>query len=326
VPDAGATYHGEVALNDPIRQVWSTAEVDAPDAFGYWSDVICDACCVRLAARTADDTSFSGQVERGVLDGLGFAVVSSGRQEVVRTSRLIALDQEDFVLVFIQRHGVSRLRQNGRVVELSAGSMAFAESARPYALDFGGAFSQLTVQVPRSLLPGRALADATAVEVGTSGPGRLVSDFLVGLEREQRLAPAAAATLVPHALGLLGCALEWAGRGRIAESDDAALTRERIHRFVRRHAHDTSLDASAVAAGCGVSRRTLFRALAADGETLTGLIRRLRVGRAQQILRTAPGRPLPAVARDCGFGSAAQLHRAFRAATGTTPGAYRAGK
>lgn len=310
---------------EAVRQVWSTAEVDTPDAFRYWSDVICDACSVRLAARTTGKAPFSGRVERSVLDGLGFATVSSGRQEVVRTRRLIALDQEDFVLVYVQRDGVSRLSQDGRHVALSAGGMAFLDSARPYTLDFEGEFSQLAVQVPRRLLPGRVLADATAVELGGSGPGRLVSDFLVGLEREQGLDPEAAASMVPHALGLLESALEWAGRGRIAQTGDAALTRERIHRFVRRHAADPSLDASAVAAGCGISRRTLFRLLSADAETLTELIRRLRVRRAQQILRTAPGRPLSLVARESGFGGVAQLHRAFRAATGTTPGAYRKG-
>lgn len=308
-----------------MRQVWSTADVDTPDTFGYWSDVICDACCVRVAARATGDAPFSGRIERSVLDGLGFAIVSSGRQEVVRTRRLIALDHEDFVLVNIQIEGVTRLRQDGRLVALSGGTMAFVDSARPYTLGFDGSFSQLVVQVPRPLLPSRVLADATAIELGSSGPGRLVSDFLVGLEREQRLDPAGAATLVPHALGLLDCALEWAGRGRIAVASDTALTRERIHRFVRRHAHDPSLDASAVAAGCGISRRTLFRALSADAETLTGLIRRLRVSRAQQLLRAAPERPLPIVARECGFGSVAHLHRVFRAATGTTPGAYRAG-
>ncbi|MFE0632878.1 helix-turn-helix domain-containing protein [Streptomyces sp. NPDC058864] len=305
---------------DPMRQVWSTANVDPADAFRYWSDVICDACSVRLAARTLGRAPFTGRIERSVVDGLGLAIVSSGQQEVFRTRRLIALDQEDFVLAYIQTDGVTRLRQDGRLVALSTGGMAFVDSSRPYILDSDGAFSQLAVQVPRSLLPGRVLADATAVELGSTGPGGLVSDFLVGL---QRLDPAVAVTLVPHALGLLNFALEWAGKGRIAQASTSALTRERIHRFVRRHAYDPSLDASAVAAGCGISRRTLFRTLSADAETLTELIRRLRVNRAQQVLRTTPERPLSSVARECGFGSVAQLHRAFRAATGTSPGAYR---
>ncbi|MEV7990619.1 helix-turn-helix domain-containing protein [Streptomyces sp. NPDC086077] len=40
-------------------------------------------------------------------------------------------------------------------------------------------------------------------------------------------------------------------------------------------------------------------------------------------MRTAPQRPLHLVAQQSGFGSAAQLHRAFRTVTGTTPGVYR---
>ncbi|GGJ41889.1 helix-turn-helix transcriptional regulator [Streptomyces brasiliensis] len=78
-----------------------------------------------------------------------------------------------------------------------------------------------------------------------------------------------------------------------------------------------------MAAGCGFSRRTLFRTLAAHGETLTGLIREARVARARQLPRAAPERPLGVVARACGFGGEAQFHRAFRRVTGMTPGAYR---
>ncbi|MEU6497086.1 helix-turn-helix domain-containing protein [Streptomyces sp. NPDC046984] len=310
------------------RQVWSTEDVDAPDAFRYWSDAICDACSVRLVARTtgSEAAHFSGRVERSFLDSLSFSIVSSGRQEVVRTKRLIDLDQADFVLVYVQMKGATRLRQEGRQVAMSTGSMVFVDSARPYTLDFGDDFTQLAVQVPRSLLPSRVLADAIAVELSSSGPGRLISNFLVGLEREQRLDPQVAASMVPHTLGLLDSALEWAGKGRIAPKNEAALTRERIHHFIRRHVHDSSLNASTIAAGCHISRRTLFRVLSSDTETLTGLIRRLRVGRAQQILRTAPEKPLHVVAKESGFGSVVQLHRAFRTATGTTPGTYRAMK
>ncbi|MEV7990618.1 AraC family transcriptional regulator [Streptomyces sp. NPDC086077] len=230
--------------------------METPDAFRYWSDAVCDACCVRLAARTTGGAPLSGRVERSVVDNLSISIVSSKQQEVARTKRLIELDQAEFVLAYVQMKGATRLRQDGRHVAMSPGSMAFTDSARPYVLEFDEDFPQLAVQVPRSMLPSRVLADATAVELNGSGPGRLVANFLVGLEREQRLDADAVASMMPHTLGLLDFALEWAGKGRISHKGDAALTRERIHHFVRRHVHDPSLDASTVATGCHISRRT----------------------------------------------------------------------
>jgi AraC-like DNA-binding protein len=103
----------------------------------------------------------------------------------------------------------------------------------------------------------------------------VVADFLIGMQRLDAEADA----LVPHAIGLLESALGWASG---AGPTNGALTRERVHGFIRRHATDPRLDSESVAAGCGVSRRTLYRALAEAGEPLSALIRRLRVIHARR--------------------------------------------
>ncbi|MEO3869249.1 helix-turn-helix domain-containing protein [Nonomuraea sp. B12E4] len=307
-----------------LRTIRSTEDVAAGDAFAYWSDVICDTL-VHVAARATGKEPFRGWIEHTVLDGIGWSTLSSGPQQVTRTRRMIARDQEEFLLVNIQTAGQAVIRQDERAATLAPRSMTFLDSTRPYTLEFGDPFSQVVVQVPRSLLSGRSLDDVTALTLGPHGPARLVADFLVGLEQQQREDPVAAAALLPHAVGLLESILGLAARESTPHPSATALARERVHRFVQRHVHDPGLDAAAVAAGCGMSRRTLFRALAADGEPLTTLIRRLRVAQAQQLLRARPALPIAAVALNCGFAGTAQLHRAFRSLTGTTPGAYRTG-
>lgn len=297
--------------------------METGEAFGYWSDIICDTL-VHVAARAAGEAPFAGRIEHAALDGIGLSTVVSGAQQVARTKRMIARDQEEFLLVNIQTEGRSLARQDGRSAVLLPGTMTFLDSTRPYTLEFAGTFSQVIVQIPRTLLPSRSLGGVTALELDDRGPGRLVSDFLVGLDRQQRNDPAVAAALLPHALGLMESVLGWATRGSAPQTSVAALTRERIHRFVRQHIQEPELDAATVAAGCGLSRRSLFRALASDGESLTALIRRLRVARAQCLLRDRPDMPLAAVAAQSGFGGAAQFHRAFRSAVGMTPGMYRA--
>lgn len=305
------------------RQIQSTDEVEAGDASGYWSEMVCRAL-VQVAARPVSD-DFSGRIEHFAIDRVGFSLISASAQDVKRTRSLIAGGQEDYALVNIQLDGQSWAAQDDRVTILSKGGMTFIDSTRPYSLSFEGAFSQLIVQVPRPLLPRRALVDATAVELGPAGPGRIISDFLTGIEYQHRTDPLSVASLMPHAIGLLDSALSLAVRARIPGPSNAALTRERVRQFVQQHASRPELDVDMVAAGCGLSRRTLFRALAAEGESFTSLLRRARVTLVQRMLRTSPNRSLAAVAQQCGFAGEAQMYRAFRAVTGTTPATYRGG-
>jgi AraC-like DNA-binding protein len=227
-------------------------------------------------------------------------------------------------MVNIQVSGQGRAAQDGRAVVLKPGAMTFLDSTRPYRLSFDGAFSQLVVQMPLRVLPRRVLAEATAVELSADGPGRLVSDFLVGMERQHRTDSGNVRILAPHAAGLVSAALSLAGQARPNSQTSAALTWERAHQFIRRHAKDPSLDVDMVAAACGVSRRTLSRALSEAGETtFTSLLRRERVENVRRALRETPNRSLAVVAQESGFAGEAQMYRAFREVTGTTPGAYR---
>ena len=91
--------------------------------------------------------------------------------------------------------------------------------------------------------------------------------------------------------------------------------------FLRRNLADPGLDADAVAAACHVSRRTLYRILGQEG--VAALLRRMRIERAQAMLLREPGRPVASVGFACGFDSESGFHRAFRTATGMSPGDYR---
>jgi AraC-like DNA-binding protein len=305
------------------RLVRSTEDVAESESADYWSDMVCRSL-VEVAARPISRVDFKGQIEHFTVDELGFSVVASEAQEVCRTGRQIARGREDYAMVNIQLSGQSAVTQEGRAAVLTPGTMTFLDSTRPYALEFDSAFSQLIVQVPRRVLPRRVLSEATAVELGTKGPGRLISDFLIGMERQHRLDPAAVGTLAPHAVGLVTSALSLASRTRLTTQSSAALTWERVHQFIQRYAKDPSLDADLVAAACGISRRTLFRALSEAGDTtFTSLVRQVRVENMQRTMRDMPDRPLAVLAQEAGFAGESQMYRAFRKVTGTTPAAYR---
>jgi len=229
----------------------------------------------------------------------------------------------DHALVAVQVQGQGEIAQNGRTMPLAGGSMVFIDGTRPYTMRLPGPFRQLHVRVPRPLLSRRALAVPTPAELAPGGTGPVVAGFLIGLGRQHHSDAAAVAALAPHAVALIEASLALAGAGPDAGKPGPAPGLERIRQFIRQHARDPGLDADMVAAGCGMSRRTLFRTLADGEESFTTLTRRVRVARAAQLLLAEPQRLLASVSAESGFSSPAQMHRAFRRETGTTPAAYR---
>lgn len=82
-----------------------------------------------------------------------------------------------------------------------------------------------------------------------------------------------------------------------------------------------------IAAHFHVSRRTVFRQCSGEPDGVMGLLRRVRIERAQQlVLLLLPDRSVRAISAACGFAGDAQFHRVFREVTGTTPGGYRANR
>jgi AraC-like DNA-binding protein len=127
--------------------------------------------------------------------------------------------------------------------------------------------------------------------------------------------------LLPHAVGLLAAAASFAGRVEPGPDAAEALARERVLDFLRLNLADPHLDAATVAKACHASRRTLYRMFGDEG--VAARLRRMRIERAQVMLLHEPGRPVASVGFACGFDSESGFHRAFRTATGMTPGEYR---
>jgi AraC-like DNA-binding protein len=190
----------------------------------------------------------------------------------------------------------------------------FCDSTRPFGFTFAEPFEQVVVQVPRRAVAERTLRRATAVPLAGDGPGGAVGAFF------RALAPHVPGPLALSGIGLLGEALTLAAGTTPAPGE---LDRQRVLDFLRQSFRDPALDAGAVAAACHLSRRALFRLFAGAPLSLAGEVRRLRVAEASRLLRRHPGRSVADLAPACGFAGETQLRRAFRAVTGTTPGAFR---
>jgi AraC-like DNA-binding protein len=298
----------------------TTSVVPARDAFAYWREVIC-AAFVRLAAEPVVASGFSGRIEHVPVGDLELSTVVAEGQHVRRTRSLIAHSDEEYLLASIQLRGLGRVEQDGRTATLSPGDLAFYDSTRPYTLHFDDPFHQLVVQVPKRELPLRDTRRLTARGCGRGTPGAVVSTFFTSLLDVARASPDQSTVLLLHAFGLLSAAASFVGKAQPGPHATEAMARERVLAFLRRNLADPRLDAATVARACHVSRRTLYRVV--GGEGIAAQLRRMRIERATTILLADPERPIGSVAFACGFDSESGFHRAFRAATGRSPGEYR---
>lgn len=298
----------------------ATAAVPAREAFAYWRALI-SATFVPLTADQVGSTGFRGRIVHVPVGDLELSTVQAGSQHVRRTPALIGQSGDEYLLASIQLRGRGRVEQDGRAADLSAGDMAFYDSTRPYVLHFDDPFHQLVVQVPKTQLALRDTRRLTARTLDRAGPAAPVPAFLKSLATTARTDAGNAQVLVPHAIGLLTAAASFADRAAPEADAVDALAREHVMRFLRQHIADPRLDAEQVAAGCAMSRRTLYRVFGSDG--VARYLRRIRIERAQAMLLDSPHRPIAAVATACGFESESGFHRAFRALTGLSPGEYR---
>ncbi|WP_419899143.1 AraC family transcriptional regulator [Roseomonas sp. USHLN139] len=142
---------------------------------------------------------------------------------------------------------------------------------------------------------------------------RLAAALVAG---DAAAADAAVAEAMPAAL-----ALSAGQRLPVVKGGLAPHLRRRVVEHVEAHL-DTALRLDALAALAGLSAfhfQRMFRL--SQGVSPQGWILQRRLARARLLLRGAL--PVARIAPACGFSSQSHLTRAFRAATGTTPAAYR---
>ena len=126
----------------------STSAVEERDRHAFWSDFVCARLVKVDCIDVADPVRFAGRIDQCQVDGISVSTVASHAQRVRRGPRLIAQAGEEQVLVNIQQHGRSLVRQDGRETLLEAGDMAIYASDRPYELVFDDAFAQTVVILP----------------------------------------------------------------------------------------------------------------------------------------------------------------------------------
>ncbi|WP_405954948.1 AraC family transcriptional regulator [Streptomyces phaeochromogenes] len=327
-----------------IGTVFRSEDVPAEHRFDYWREL------VHRAIAPSDITSDHAAdfwAEQRLLE-LGPAMVwpvSLVPTRFRRTEKMVRqCDPEMYHLSLVLGGGLG-VDHIGRADLYGPRDLWVTDTSEPYdvrpphdgdrrlvtgvAVDFPKALLPLSPDRVRELL-GRRLS-------GREGTGSLLTEFLIGLDRQADfLQPSDAPRLGTVLINLLSA---WFAQVLDAEDALPPETRHRaitahIRAFIRQNLHDPELTPPVIAAAHHISVSYLHRLFQeqvpragenGDGETVAAWIRRLRLEGARRELADPALRAVPVhtIAARWGLPRASDFARAFRTAYGLTPKEYR---
>jgi AraC family transcriptional activator of tynA and feaB len=305
---------------------WSTAALPRARQFGYWREMICEAL-LGLSSETAVRDGFRGDITLRPLGALAVARIGSQAQSVRRTEADIAGSGQPGYCVNLQLSGVGRTSQDGRVAITGPGELTIIDKSRPFTLDFGEDYRQLSLHVPESLLQvqlDRPVPTATRISTVT-GVGAALRHTLAVLG-QGGLTESSAGRLAVHACGLVAVAVDQpaglapAARYRAGQLDAALAD-------IAEHLADDDLCPATTAGRLGISVRQLHQLFASHERTFGAEARRQRLEQAHRDLAdpARSGFRVADIAAEAGFADVTHFHRVFRQAYGYTPAGLRRG-
>ena len=272
----------------------------------------------------SSDTPFDYHIRLAAAAGASWGRTFSQPVRLERTATLMSDGNDDLMMAFPEAPMV--IRSRGRDVMVDAGEALLLSQARGFVLDQPGPTHGWSLRVPRKAVAGLVprLGEAPAMRFAAGVPGlSLLRDYLRIAASSQASGAVLADVVGRHIQEL--AALMIGASGDYLESiraDTLAAVRITTMRAdIGRHLGDPGLDLAWLARRHDLSPRQVQRLFAAQGTSFSDELRRMRVEQARRLLEDPRqmGRPVLAIALDCGFPEASALNRAFRQAYGMRP-------
>lgn len=275
--------------------------------------------------RPATTDDFRSRIVSRSLGGYSAHLITAPSHDAYRAPADILSDGRDDLHVTMMLRGERAIEIADHVASTGPGMLFIAPSWRPHVLrGVGARYSGFRLALPTTPAERwrveRALARRGALAQGPLAP--VLRAICLAIARNLRTMPdRELAVLIGAVVRLVSLSLKHAEDARV--SDGAAALYERVLVELEAAASDWELDLGVLARTLGTSPRGIQRALAAHGETFSGLLRRIRLERARRAL-VEGGASVERVAFDSGYSELSAFYRAFRRSYGVTPATLRA--
>jgi AraC-like DNA-binding protein len=313
-----------------MPRITTPSDGTAGDRLACWREAV-SRNLVPLEVLPRESADFSASLHAVRVGQVQMSVISAAPHTIARTRRHIASDAPDYLQLTLQLTGQGVLTQRERQARVRPGELVVYDTRRPFTYDLDDAHSGLVLMFPRTMLP---LAEPDLVRVTATavpcrdGLGQVVLPLLHGLARQlEHLESHGTPRLADNVIDLVGTLLaEHADMDRPSEEAGPALLTERVLAYMEQRLADPGLSPEGIAAAHRISRRYLYKLLAARGRTVSGWIREQRLARCRRDL-TDPALdhlPVGAIGGRWGFADPAHFSHAFKAAYGMSPKEARA--
>jgi len=268
-------------------------------------------------------------MEAHVAEGFRLVKVAFTAHRTEHVAQTRTRHNADTFLVSLQQYGNVVVSQDGRTAHIGPQELFFIDTARPFTIETGQMrclslyFSGRQL---RSVLPDLDRFTATSISA-RPGSGALFGSVLEHIHRniahiDDTGARRVAASL-PH---LLGAALAAQASGALLvpqTTDDAQ--RAQIRAFAIEHLSEPDLSCEAISRGVALSVRRIHQLFERETATLMKWVWSQRLERCRADLATPDqrSRPIGEIAFAWGFSDTAHFSRAFKAAFGASPRAFR---
>jgi AraC family transcriptional activator of tynA and feaB len=293
--------------------------------FGPWQDFV-KTNWYWLEVSDAKRGEFRANVKFLWFGSRSLSLINTDDCRVTCTEHGVRTAEAGYLKVLWQRAGTMAIEQDGRSSQLVAGTAAICDSGRPYRLSLAHDARIVALTLPYTAVPGwdrlsqkvcgTALADRTILSAALAASLALLDE---------------AGTPVADSADLILQAVQWmlsASLHQLAapsKQPPSRLKLDLVHQHILSHIDDPALSPDELANALHVSRRTLYQLFKEREITPSRFIRDVRLDAARQALKSTRNarRSILEIALDYGFSDSASFSRAFKAAFGLSPRAWR---
>jgi AraC-like DNA-binding protein len=324
-----------VQMSGRFEIEFDSSELPASHRLRRWQDLVGDHLAdvdMSRPKNVSADRAYSGSMSLRACESATFAHVQSADQLLLRTPQRVRHAERETVLLNVMIAGECHVEQEGRRALLRPGDLCLYESVRPYHIATPGSFEVLVVMADRRkieasfgdlrLFTGIPIANTTPVGAIAGQYWRSLAANALALN-EAELGPLVETgfDIVRTALGSLV-----SSTNTQAPSSTFALQRAKI--FMQQTFHRFDLSPDEIAQASGLSLRRLQELFQAEGSSIMGYLRDLRLAMARRYLSDPvfARQSIGIVMGSSGFIDQSQFARAFRKAYGLSPRDFRNGQ
>lgn len=306
----------------------STYDIPLGCRTSYWRDRVSDVL-IGIDCTATDATGLNVSLGYSQLGEIGIAELKGNRHVVERDSKRIRSFDKDSAFICIQLEGATHILQGGECMPVEAGDIFYYGTRTPYVHGNTTNIHTLIFDIPLDAMLSRL------PDFGVGRPGKLSQKLgyghlaLSGVQDVARkmkndFSHQSRADAGRRLLNLLTSVLGSSQQGNSATRSQMYVVLQ-TKAFIDENLDANMLDSDSVAKAIGLSSRQLNRILAHEGTSVSRLIWRRRLERANEDLMNPAMRHVQVaeIAYRWGYSSAAHFSRVYRQRYGLPPATQR---